>query len=707
MVNLMLYPPYIEGKLPAQVGDLLKIPYQLNRAVGEADLKGKIIHARIKTASTSTLECEIYAPFVANSHQDVYTAEFKIEPETAFNPTIGQYYKIQLGFSESVESGVIYYSTVGVFKYTEEPTISMPGLSETDSVSLVQKVLQGKYKNGDLNEKVDSYKFDIFHESNLIETSGWLVHNRNLDTESGSSMDSYEILSDLTDGRYYDVQYSIITNNGLEQSSPLHTIHHVDIIKLKFNSLEFWVKSDNDEGIAAIGVRTEEAENLIGEFELLRRADVGGWKVLKTLVLDKTIAPNRDYFLFKDYTVESDIQYEYALRQIDSRLNLSSSLYPIGAAKVSLNSIFLYDGTRQLKVTFNPKITSFKTTLLETKVDTIGGKYPKFFRNGQVGYKEFPISGLISYHDDKNGEFFYGNHVQLEEPERGGEETKNSQFTISTNLTGDNFVLERNFKLQVLDWLNNGKVKLFRSAAEGNYLIRLMNSSLSPEDRLGRMLHTFNATAYEVAECSLQNLKNFNIVSAEKEVSIERLQIGSINFDQSKEEYEVPSAKRIQMYIPVGETVDFYYSDGSTKQIIMPRSLLYQFDTEVPIVKIKCSTYEDKYFIHYFYMQEEFPLFKEEEQITSIKLSENIEEISGDGETNLIEEKKIYSISYLEISGEEELSYKINNTEYTLGSGRIVYTKNDNINFESLILSKGLKANIYYLKVEINPNEEA
>jgi hypothetical protein len=39
---------------------------------------------------------------------------------------------------------------------------------------------------------------------------------------------------------------------------------------------------------------------------------------------------------------------------------------------------------------------------MESKVDTIGSKYPFVFRNGNVGYKEFPISGLISFLTDEN-----------------------------------------------------------------------------------------------------------------------------------------------------------------------------------------------------------------------------------------------------------------------------------------------------------------
>jgi hypothetical protein len=52
----------------------------------------------------------------------------------------------------------------------------------------------------------------------------------------------------------------------------------------------------------------------------------------------------------------------------------------------------------------------------------------------------------------------------------------------------------------VLDFLNSPKPKLFRSATEGNYCVYTMNSSLSPNDTLGRMLHTFSCTAYEIMD---------------------------------------------------------------------------------------------------------------------------------------------------------------------------------------------------------------
>ena len=61
-----------------------------------------------------------------------------------------------------------------------------------------------------------------------------------------------------------------------------------------------------------------------------------------------------------------------------------------------------------MKIRYNPKISSFKETVLETKADTIGGKYPFVFRNGNVQYKEFPISGLLSLQSDPDEKFLKG-----------------------------------------------------------------------------------------------------------------------------------------------------------------------------------------------------------------------------------------------------------------------------------------------------------
>ena len=59
----------------------------------------------------------------------------------------------------------------------------------------------------------------------------------------------------------------------------------------------------------------------------------------------------------------------------------------------------------------------------------------------------------------------------------------------------------------------DGKPKLFRSPGEGSYIVRLMNVSLTPNDTLGRMLHTFSSTAYEVADFNYTTLGEMGFIS--------------------------------------------------------------------------------------------------------------------------------------------------------------------------------------------------
>ena len=68
--------------------------------------------------------------------------------------------------------------------------------------------------------------------------------------------------------------------------------------------------------------------------------------------------------------------------------------------------------------------------------------------------------------------------------------------------------------MDVMNWLNNGQPKLFRSPGEGNFIVRLMNVSLTPNDTLGRMLHTFSCTAYEIADYSFKNLNAYGFIKA-------------------------------------------------------------------------------------------------------------------------------------------------------------------------------------------------
>jgi len=179
--------------------------------------------------------------------------------------------------------------------------------------------------------------------------------------------------------------------------------------------------------------------------------------------------------------------------------------------QVAFEDMFLYDGDRQLKVRFNPKVTSFKTIMQDTKKNTLGSKFPFFFRNGNVAYKEFPISGLISYLGDEN-EQFLKRQADLGMP---------IDWSDTTDIIDDNVAYERKFKLDVMAWLEDGNIKLFRSPGEGNYLVRLTNISLQPNDSVSRMIHTFTCTADEIADCTTENLVKYKFLNSTVDAPLE------------------------------------------------------------------------------------------------------------------------------------------------------------------------------------------
>lgn len=227
---------------------------------------------------------------------------------------------------------------------------------------------------------------------------------------------------------------------------------------------------------------------------------------------------------FVDSSVESGILYKYSVRATNntgSKISAETVLTnPVG---VVLNHAFLKEGNRQLKIKFNPQVSSMKTTYMESKTDTLGSQFPYIKRNGAVKYRTFPISGLISYFmDDENlfssREYEYGDNLD-----------DYNEFNYNNQITATNdYSYERLFRDRVRDFLEDGNVKLFRSATEGNILVRLMEVSFSPNTNNGRMIWTFSATAYEIAEPTFDNMKKYGIVP----MSLETENYGDNNYNE-------------------------------------------------------------------------------------------------------------------------------------------------------------------------------
>lgn len=504
-----LNPPSVSSSLPSFCNTSgtvnITVPFSMNKTVGPQDIGG--FSLRIKNANTDTvlgiIDKTVNNFSVTGSLMEI---GFALPEKIVAKMIIGQFYKIQLAYKDKAGT-VGYYSSIGVAKYTTYPQVTINEF-DLQSTNLHSGEFVGVYTNqGDSTEKVYQYKFTLYDSvGKEIESSGWKLHNTYTDEESWCSSNYYVLKTALVDNHLYKIQYSIITNNGLEVNSPRYPLMQAESIDPEIGAT-LYAELDYDNACITVRmkgvVENNKEKAFSGSFIVSRASSDTNFNVWTTVHDFKLKGQLPSSFIFRDFTIEQGVVYRYALQQYNSSIQ-SNRIYAEDVTAY-FEDAFLFDGHKQLRIKFNPKVSSFKTNYLDTKKTTLGSQYPFIFRNGAVAYKEFPINGLISYAVD-NEEFFCSREKDLLMP-------KNWQFT--TDIIDENIAYERRFKLEVMDWLNNGDLKLFKSPTEGNYLVRLMNVNLTPVDSVSRMLHNFSCTANEVATFNIENLTLFNFLNIE------------------------------------------------------------------------------------------------------------------------------------------------------------------------------------------------
>lgn len=443
-----------------------------------------------------------------------------------------------------------YFSTAAIVKYTSVPTVEIQGL-KSYSTAAQQTDYVGEYSSSDPTERVKYYSFYLRDENGkIVDSVTDSIHNSNSDTVSSTaikqsirSSDLFSTKIQMNKDKLYTVQYVVKTTNNMTLTSPIYNIIRRAMVPL--GDIQFYATPHPDYGYISLELDYNNSKvDRIGTYLLSRTYRKDGVQIkekLKKINLAYDLSMKNPY---NDYTIEHGIKYEYIIERVNNAgvysLPVLAKLGPVPTSaaeqataqdrpteiSASFEDAFLYDGKRQLRIRYNPKVSSFKKDVLETKTDTIGGKFPFIFRNGSVSYKEFPISGLISRLENECFD------LGPSEPAPKRESTVSSGSADSyslTDLSDENIRAERQFKMEVLDFLTDGKPKLFRSPTEGNYLVRLMNTSLTPEDTLGRMLHTFSCTAYEIGECDYDTLLSYGIISGGNEVVNKVVSYTSVN----------------------------------------------------------------------------------------------------------------------------------------------------------------------------------
>lgn len=493
-----LNPPILEGIIPAMVKPngasqptSLKIPYVMNRSVGFTDVEAMMV--KIKTIGGIDLE-EIT---VTNDGTDHFTTdEVYIANLNTQKLNVQQYYKIQLAYKQAITHDIGYYSSVGIIKYAAQPTI----VCEQES-NKGEYYFTGKYipNETDKTEKFYSSHFVLYEDNVPIEATEEKLH-----TNPDVDYENYEIYQELDFTNHsYKVEFVATSVNRYTGAALVNVVPQV----LDTFPTETQLVATNNYENGYVQLTTTGA-TLSSDYTytIWRKANNSeDWEKLSIIFVQP----------YQDFTVEHGITYTYAIQGIPTGEGNATEKLSASPLAARFEDMILGDKDKHLRIQFNPKINSFKRTILESKIDTIGGKYPMIMRNGNVDYQEIGMGGLISYLIDPDELFMAFEDVQ-------GNKYRPSTATDNTNvpplptaLSDENRYKERLFREAVHAWLTNGEPKYFRSPTEGNHIVRIMNVSLTPNDTLGRLIYSFSATGYEIDDNTYDNLVKNKLASWE------------------------------------------------------------------------------------------------------------------------------------------------------------------------------------------------
>lgn len=409
-------------------------------------------------------------------------------------------------------------------------------------------ILTGKTINeNEVDDYVESFTIDIL-KNNKVVLAGDADKNPKDNLLSGYKvnglMQYFDFTKDGLPNSDCSVRWRYTTKNGYsgEQVDQIHiNDYYHPSNNAGFNEL-FVNGFSIDEVEEEYGYNTLRVSingsNLIDEnktisfdvFKASSEDNYSTWlKVNKRSIVPKKEDGNQDYYFF-DPILKSGIDYTYAV-QLSSGAQEAGEVKQINNVSNNFYNATLLRGNRILKLSYNFKINNFTSKVGRSMVETIGGKYPVFTKNGTLKYKQIGITGLISFDDNLSNKFLSISDLLGEgycktliskinnctkedhSPHYPYISLDDAAKHLDYNVVPmeDRWAIEREFREQVLAWLNDGQPKLFRSGTEGNLVVILNNVSLSAEARLSRRLYEFSATMYEIADCNYNNLVSLGI----------------------------------------------------------------------------------------------------------------------------------------------------------------------------------------------------
>jgi len=549
-INNNLYPPIIKTYNPAFLINGSSSKCRIYFSISLYNTLSEISNAQIaisyqnnnKSALYSTRRnnsdinekpkypCDIMLTRIYTDNSRISDDKYYIEianDDLQYGFEINQYYKVQIRFTsvnadeislstpQAIDSWLASnlslfseWSTICLVKGISVPSLNISGLSvaaESTIWSSAESRIVGSLTFADEEEKetLKSYRVKLYFASNkqLVSDSGLQYTNDFVNPNEFI----YNFPYDFTDGEdyYLTVEYTTVSLYT-EMKEYNFTVIQTGGEKLKAT---ISTEADNEEGGVHVHLQgIAPGEIFTGNITIRRTSslhDFKLWEDVYTITARGGKELNLDWY---DLTVESGIWYWYCAQGRDSLGNRGVILKADAPVMVDLEYFYLLAEGQQIKIKFDPNISSFKRQVSESKVDTIGSKYPFIKRNGVTDYRTFPISGTISHFMDEN------NFFTSKEEIFGESLILYDKYNWENKITDyNNYIYERKFRELVSDFLHKNNVKLFRSATEGNILVKLMDINFTPEAVLGGYIYHFNCTAYEIDECNQANIDFYKI----------------------------------------------------------------------------------------------------------------------------------------------------------------------------------------------------
>ena len=372
-----------------------------------------------------------------------------------------QFYKLQLRFDS--------YDGDGVLNNSDYFISHLAYFSEWSEIHLLRPILQPKVllRTFDTTDGSVTPAFNL----GLVPISGKFYFGNDNYSDETETLQSYyiEILT-------RENEDSIMT------SETVYTGGNVDPNTISYNlDLTSLDTDTTTEFIMRLHLTTANNYQMTKDYDF----DIADYTTEDTWDPDITV---------EDNTVGSGIWYRYSV-QLE---NTAGAMLPIRMSDIIFPDFYtaiLSRGDKQIGILYNYQISSYKPVVNRQKMDTIGGKYPKFAENAAMNYIQFSISGMISAQEDENNLF-------MDEEDYYGDMYQNYTIYNENNGINENYnyLWERAFRQELVKWLNDGEPKLYRSKTEGLMVVMLTDINLTPNKTLSRRLYDFSATVYEIQD---------------------------------------------------------------------------------------------------------------------------------------------------------------------------------------------------------------